>query len=197
MINTLLILASTSAARQAMLRQAGLNFQTVASGVDEAALKQGFSGPPHALALALAEAKARVVAASHPGALVIGADQLLVCEGKVFDKPATLPAAEDHLRQLAGRTHSLVTAACMVRDGEMIWSHVESATLTMRNLSEDFLASYLTAEGEEVCGCVGAYRLEGMGSQLFTRIEGDYFTILGLSLLPLLGFLRAAGVLAA
>jgi septum formation protein len=192
-----LILASTSTTRQAMLAQAGFNFQVVGSGVDEAALKHGFSGPPEALALALAEAKARAVAASHPGALVLGADQLLVCGEKIFDKPESLEAAAAHLRQLAGRTHRLVTAACVMRDGAVAWSHVESATLTMREFSEDFLASYLAASGAEILGCVGAYRLEGLGAQLFTRIEGDYFTILGLSLLPLLGFLRAAGVLAA
>ncbi|MGO9816598.1 MAG: Maf family protein [Acidocella sp.] len=192
-----LILASTSAARQAMLRQAGLDFAAIPSGVDEAALKQGFAGTPEELALALAAAKARAVGASHPGALVLGADQLLVCDGAVFDKPADLDEAAAHLRRLSGRTHQLVTAACVVTGGEIAWSHVERATLSVRELSEAFIARYLAAEGKEVLGCVGAYRLEGLGAQLFTRIEGDHFTILGLSLLPLLGFLRGAGVLAA
>ena len=193
----MLILASTSAARQAMLRQAGLDFAAIPSGVDEAALKQGFSGTPEELALALAAAKARAVAAAHPGALVLGADQLLVCESAVFDKPADLAEAAVHLRRLSGRAHQLVTAACVVRGGEVAWSHVERATLNVRELSDAFIARYLAAEGEEVLGCVGAYRLEGLGAQLFTRVEGDYFTILGLSLLPLLGFLRGAGALAA
>lgn len=193
---TRLILASTSAARRAMLRQAGLDFAAIPSGVDEATLKQGFTGTPEELALALAEAKARAVSAAHPQALVLGADQLLVCEGAVFDKPADLAEAALHLRRLSGRAHQLVTAACVVRGEEIIWSHAERATLEVRGLSEDFIARYLEAEGAEILGCVGAYRLEGLGAQLFTRVEGDYFTILGLSLLPLLGFLRAAGVLA-
>jgi septum formation protein len=192
-----LVLASTSAARQAMLRQAGLAFSAIASGVDEAVLKQGFIGTPDELALVLAAAKARAVSTAWPQALVLGADQLLVCEGAVFDKPADLAEAALHLRRLSGRAHQLVTAACVVRDGEILWSHAERATLEVRDLSEDFIARYLEAEGGEILGCVGAYRLEGLGAQLFTRVEGDYFTILGLSLLPLLGFLRAAGVLVA
>ncbi len=193
----MLILASTSAARQAMLRRAGLDFAAIPSGVDEAALKQGFAGTPEELALALAAAKARAVAAAHPAALVLGADQLLVCDGAVFDKPADLVEAAAHLRRLAGRTHQLVTAACVATGGEIAWSHVERATLSVRELSEAFIDRYLAAEGEEILGCVGAYRLEGLGAQLFTCVEGDYFTILGLSLLPLLGFLRGAGALAA
>ncbi len=193
----MLILASTSAARRAMLTQAGLVCAAHPSGVDEAALKRGFAGPPSDLAAHLAAAKARAVGQAHPQALVIGADQLLVCAGRVFDKPASLDEAAAHLRHLAGQTHELVTAVCVARGTELVWSHVETARLTMRPLSEDFLARYLAAEGEAVCACVGAYRLEGWGAQLFTRIEGDYFTILGLPLLPLLGFLRAAGALAA
>jgi septum formation protein len=196
-MGSMLILASTSSARQAMLRQAGLRFQAIGSGVDEAVLKQGFSGPPEALAQALAEAKARAVAAAHPGALVLGADQLLVCGEKVFDKPENLEEAAGHLRHLAGRTHRLVTSACVVRGNAVAWAHTEAATLTMREFTEDFLTSYIKAEGTEILGCVGAYRLEGLGAQLFSRVEGDYFTILGLSLLPLLGFLRGAGALAA
>ncbi len=192
-----LILASTSAARRAMLRQAGLDFAALPSGVDETALKQGFTGAPEDLALALAAAKARAVSAAHPRALVLGADQLLVCEGAVFDKPADLAEAAVHLRRLSGRAHQLVTAACVVQSGAVVWSHVERATLEVRSLSEDFIARYLEVEGAEILGCVGAYRLEGVGAQLFTRVEGDYFTILGLSLLPLLGFLRGVGVLAA
>lgn len=191
----MLILASTSAARQAMLRQAGLRFTAEASGVDEAAVKSSFAGPPAALALDLAGAKAVAVAARHPAALVLGADQLLVCEGQVFDKPPSLAAAAAHLRALSGRTHRLVTAVAVAEGERVVWSHTETATLTMRHLSDDFIAAYLAAEGEALCACVGAYRLEGPGAQLFTRVEGDFFTILGLSLLPVLGYLRARGVL--
>lgn len=192
-----LILASGSAARREMLRRAGLAFTAQPAGVDEAALKRGFTGPPDALAQSLAEAKARAVSAAHPAALVLGADQILVCNGTVFDKPADLATAAAQLRRLSGQVHQLVTAACVVQGGAVAWSHVEQATLEMRALSEDFIARYLAAEGEAVLGCVGAYRLEGLGAQLFHRVEGDYFTILGLSLLPLLGFLRAAGALEA
>jgi septum formation protein len=191
-----LILASTSIARREMLRAAGVEVQALPSGVDEALLKTGFSGTPAALALGLAQEKAKAVADAHPQALVIGADQLLVCEGRVFDKPADLAEAATHLRALSGRTHQLITAACVLQGDAVLWTHVETAQLTVRALSEDFISRYLAAEGVEILGCVGAYRLEGLGAQLFERVEGDYFTILGLALLPLLGFLRGCGALA-
>jgi septum formation protein len=164
--------------------------------LDEAALKRDFTGAPAELALALAQAKAAMVAAYTPEAMVIGADQVLVCDGQKFDKPATLPQAAEHLRRLSGRTHTLVTAVCVVQGEACLWSHVAQARLTMRPLSEAFIARYLKMEGEAALGSVGAYRLEGPGAQLFTAVEGDFFTILGLNLLPLLGFLRAADVLA-
>ena len=192
-----LILASISASRKAMLHNAGVAFEAMPSNVDEAALKSGVSGPPAALASALALAKANAVSAHHPQALVIGADQLLVCGDKVYDKPRNLAEAAAHLRALSGSTHHLVTAACLVQGGQQQWLQVEQANLTMRALSDSFLASYLAAEAAEILHCVGAYRLEGLGAQLFTRIEGDYFTVLGLPLLALLGALRARGVLAA
>jgi septum formation protein len=191
-----LILASTSAARREMLRAAGVEALALPSGVDEARLKAGFTGPPPALALHLAQEKAKAVAKSHPQAVVIGADQLLVCDGRVFDKPSDLAEAAAHLRALSGRTHQLITAVCVLQGDAVPWTHVETAQLTVRALSEDFITRYLAAEGAEILGCVGAYRLEGLGAQLFERIEGDYFTILGLALLPLLGFLRGCGVLA-
>lgn len=191
-----LILASTSAARRAMFSAAGIEALAIASGVDEAAQKAGFSGPPPALALALAQAKAAAVARAHPGAIVIGADQLLVCDGKIFDKPADLAEAAAHLRAFSGRTHELITAVCVMQGAAVLWTHIESPRLTVRELSDAFITRYLAAEGEQILGCVGAYRLEGWGAQLFARIEGDYFTILGLPLLPLLGFLRSNGVLA-
>ena len=191
-----LILASTSAARRAMFRAAGIEALAVASNVDEAALKAGFSGPPPALALALAQAKAAAVARTHPGALVIGADQLLVCDGKIFDKPTNLAEAATHLRAFSGRSHELITAVCVMQGDTLLWTHIESPRLTIRPLTEAFIARYLAAEGEQILACVGAYRLEGWGAQLFDRIEGDYFTILGLPLLALLGFLRSCGALA-
>jgi septum formation protein len=191
-----LILASTSAARRHMFGAAGIQAHFCASGVDEAALKAGFTGAPPELALALAEAKARAVARTDPGAFVIGADQLLVCDGNIFDKPEDLAEAAAHLRLLSGRTHELITAVCVLQGDTVLWTHVDTARLTVRPLSEDFIASYLAAEGAKILGCVGAYRLEGLGAQLFERVEGDYFTILGLPLLPLLDFLRSCGALA-
>lgn len=192
-----LILASISPSRKAMLTGAGVRFEALPPLVDEAALKSGFSGPPEALASALAQAKAQAISAQHPDALVIGGDQLLVCGGWIFDKPRDLAEAASHLRRLSGQTHELVTAVCLVQGGELVWPHVGSAHLSMRGFSEAFLQAYLAAEGDEILHCVGAYRLEGLGAQLFTRVEGDYFTVLGLPLLALLGALRARGVLAA
>lgn len=192
-----LILASVSVARRTMLTQAGITARFLPSHVDESALKASFKGPPPALALALAEAKAQSVAQAHKEAFVIGADQLLVCNAKIFDKPADLTEAAAHLRALSGQMHELVTAVCVTQGGEMRWRHVERVRLTMRPLSEALIARYLEAEGQEILGCVGAYRLEGWGAQLFEQVEGDYFAVLGLPLLPLLGFLRGAGLLEA
>ncbi len=180
-----------------MLAGAGVPFNAIPPDVDEAAVKAGFSGPPQALASTLAQAKAQSVSAQHPDALVIGGDQLLVCGGRIYDKPRDLNEAAAHLRGLSGQTHELVTAVCLVQGGALIWPHVESAHLSMRGFSENFLQAYLAAEGEAILHCVGAYRLEGPGAQLFTRVEGDYFTVLGLPLLALLGALRGRGVLAA
>jgi septum formation protein len=187
------ILASGSSARREMLAAAGVKFSVMPADVDEPAMKSSSPAAPGALALDLAVAKARRIAALAPGALVIGADQILVCEGERFDKPESLGAAAVHLRTLRGKTHQLVTASCVVRDTQTLWSHVETPVMTVRDFSEAFLADYLAAEGDAVRACVGAYRLEGLGMQLFARIEGDYFTILGLPLLALLGFLRECG----
>ncbi len=192
----LLILASASAARLAMLRQAGVKCFCMPAALDEAAVKRVFDGPAEELALALARAKAAEVAVHYPNALVIGADQLLICEGERFDKPVGLEGAAAQLRRLSGRTHELVTAVSVHRGATTLWAHLGAARLTMRALSEEFIADYLRVEGEAVCGAVGAYRIEGLGVQLFEAVEGDYFTILGLPMLPLLGFLRDAGALA-
>lgn len=191
-----LILASLSASRKALLNGAGVSFTAMPSYVDEAALKATFSGSAEALAIALATTKATKISLLHPAALVIGGDQLLVCDGQIYDKPHDLAEAATQLRALSGREHALLSAVCLVQNGQRLWSHAQSAQLTMRRFSDAFLAGYLAVEGDEILSCVGAYRLEGPGAQLFERIEGDYFTVLGLPLLALLSALRAQGVLA-
>jgi septum formation protein len=193
-----LILASASKARRAVLEGAGLSFEIRVAGVDEAAIKEAAQAEgiaPDEAALILADAKAERVAASAPAALVIGADQLLVCDDAWFDKPPDMAAARAHLQCLRGRAHELVTALVCHRGGQRIWQHVAKPRLRMRDFSDAFLNAYLAAEGEALLSSVGAYRLEGHGAQLFDKIEGDQPAILGMPLLPLLGFLRQHGVL--
>jgi len=190
------VLASISMSRRMLLEGAGIEFTAVAPGVDEAAVKAQFPDADAAsLATVLADRKALAVSIRTPGALVIGGDSTLACEGHLFDKPVDLTAAREQLRSLRGRVHELLSAVSVARDGVVAWRHVASAQLTMRSFSDDFLARYITVSGDALTTSVGAYRLEGLGAQLFERIEGDYFTILGLPLLPLLGWLRTAGVL--
>jgi septum formation protein len=145
-------------------------------------------------AAALAELKALRVSSAQPGVPVIGADQILVCDDVWFEKPGDKTRARSQLEALRGRDHELVTSVCVALGGAVIWRHGARARLTMRSFSDEFLAEYLVAEGAAVHDCVGAYRLEGLGAQLFARVEGDYFAILGLPLLPLLDFLRGHGV---
>jgi septum formation protein len=193
-----LILASASIARARLLKYAGVDVAVEPASIDEAAIKQRFRAANRGAAdcaRALAEAKARRVSARHPRALVIGADQILVCGSEWLDKPEGLEAARAQLRALRGRTHVLETAACAVRADERLWSDAGAPQLRMREFSDAFLDEYLAAEGDDVFASVGAYRLEGRGVQLFERIEGDYFAILGLPLLPLLAFLRKQGQL--
>jgi len=193
-----LILASASASRAAMLRNAGLEIEILPAAVDEDSVKHSVrqeGGDTNAAAGLLAALKARRISRNHPDALVIGADQMLQCGADWYDKPADIGEARDHLRRLRGRSHMLVTAAVVACDDRIIWSHTDTATLHMRAFSDAFLDDYLDRLGASVTETVGCYRLEGPGAQLFNRIDGDFFTILGLPLLPLLDFLRGHGIL--
>lgn len=193
-----LILASQSLSRRALLEGAGLSFEAMPAAVDEAAIKEAARAEGHTAAdtaILLADAKAARIARRHPEATVIGADQLLVCEGEWFDKPADLAAARDHLHRLRNRAHELVTAMVVWRNGKRAWHHLATPRLAMRDFSEAFLDEYLAREGGFVTQSVGAYRLEGMGIQLMRDIRGEHTAILGLPLLPLLAYLRDAGVL--
>jgi septum formation protein len=195
-----LVLASASPVRALLLERAGLDIACDPAGLDEAEIKAAFrrEGRDAAdCAMALAEAKAARVARRHPGALVVGADQLLVCGETWLDKPADLAEARRQLQGLRGRRHELVTAVALRRDNAPLWRRIERPTLVMRDFSDTFLEAYLAAAGAGALGSLGAYQIEGLGVQLFTRIEGDYFTILGLPLLPLLDCLRGLGALAA
>jgi septum formation protein len=190
-----LILASASATRAKMLRDAGVTVEIVPSGVDENAIKRTYRAegrPASDLAIALAEAKAQAV---NREGLVLGSDQVLNFNGEVFDKPNDMAAARAQMQSLRGQTHELLSAAVLIRNGETVWQSVGRATLTMRDFTEDFLDTYLAAEGEAVLWTVGGYRIEGIGAQLFERVEGDYFTILGLPLLDVLKALRGKGVI--
>ena len=189
-----IILASGSATRRHLLTEAGLTFSARAVAVDEPALRdaaQAEGATGEEAALILAEAKAARI--RDPEAVVIGADQILVHGERWLSKPDDLPAARAKLWSLRGQTHTLATAIAVYCGGRMIWHHVESPALTMRSFSEDFLDAYLDAEGHHVLGSVGCYRLEGLGVHLFDRIEGSHSSILGLPLVPLLGFLRQHG----
>ena len=191
-----LILASGSAARAELLRQARVPFDVEAASVDEASVKASLSAegaPPRDVADVLAELKARRVASARPEALVLGADQVLVCEGRMLDKPADLDDARSQLLFLRGKAHELLSAAVVFEDGAPVWRHVGRAQLVMRSFSDAFLDGYLEGDAD-VLDCVGAYRLEADGSQLFNRVQGDYFSVLGLPLLEVLGFLRTRGV---
>lgn len=191
------ILASTSASRRALLAGAGVPFTARSPGVDEAAAKAALLGEglgPRDMADALAELKAVRLRAGD--ALVIGADQTLDFEGELIDKAGSLDEARERLQRLRGKPHKLHAGVVVAQGGQPIWREVQTATLWMRPFSDDFLDDYLAREGEAVLSSVGCYRLEGVGVQLFSRIDGDYFTILGLPMLGLLDLLRRQGALA-
>jgi septum formation protein len=197
-----LILASASPFRRRMLEAAGLQFEAVPAEVDEGALKRRLAAAvpkpgPAAIAEALAVAKAEAVSGGHPQAVVLGADQVLALGDELFDKPGDLAAARMQLERLRGRTHCLHTAVALARGGRTVWTRVEDATLTMRSFSAEFLDRYLARSGTRLCQTVGAYEIEGAGIQLFERVEGDHFTIIGLPLVPLLAELRTRGAIAA
>jgi septum formation protein len=191
------ILASKSAARRAVLEGAGVPFEAVGSGVDEDVTKGDLltrRATPRQVAEALAEEKALAVSVGRPD-LVVGADQTLEFQGRLYDKTGTIDAARERLKTLRGKPHMLHSAVVVAERGAVVWRETQSATLRMRDFSDGFLEAYLAAEGEAALGSVGCYRLEGQGVQLFSKIEGDYFTILGLPLMGLLELLRKRGVL--
>ncbi|API60078.1 septum formation protein Maf [Tardibacter chloracetimidivorans] len=195
----MLVLASGSAARTALLTAAGVAHDVMVAQVDEDSAKQAFKErglQPRDIADGLAELKAVKVSQRRPEALVLGADQILAAEdGGLLDKPGSREEAADQLRSLRGKDHVLISSAVIALGGQPIWRAVDEARLTVRNFSDSFLKAYLDHEWPAISGCVGGYRLEAMGAQLFSRIRGDHFTILGLPLLPVLDFLRVRGEL--
>ena len=193
----MLILASESASRKSILTAAGVSYESVPARIDEAGVTDEMRGRPvRDVADRLAELKALKVSQRHPGAFVLGSDSMLEIErGEWLEKPGTPDGLRAQLRRLRGRSHKLISAAVVARDGQALWRHVEVATLAVRDFSEDWLEGYVSACGAEVLSSVGGYHLEGLGAQLFTRIEGDQFVVRGLPLLAVLGWLREAGEL--
>jgi septum formation protein len=192
----MIVLASQSASRKAMLAAAGVEFRASPANLDERALEAGLAGAsPDRVALALAEAKALAVSCEQPDALVLGSDSLVEVAGQRFDKPASRQDAARHLRFFAGKVMRLHSAAALARAGEVAWKHAAMASLHVIDMSDHFIEAYLDAEWPAVAGCVGVFRVEARGVQLFERIEGDHFTVLGMPLLPVLGALRDLGEL--
>jgi septum formation protein len=192
-----LVLASRSASRSAVLAGAAIPVEIVPADIDERVIEaRAGTKSPSQIALVLARAKADAVAAKLPGRLVLGADQTLALGDRLFAKPGDLAAARDQLKSLRGRTHELHSGLVLVRNDTVLFEHCETARLTMREFTDRFLDSYLETAGLAVMASVGAYQVEGAGIQLFARIEGDHFTILGLPLLQLLHYLRSTGCLA-
>jgi septum formation protein len=194
-----LILASSSKSRAKLLEAAGLAFIVEPPGLDESAMRQAVGGDealaPHDVAEVLARAKAEAVSEVAPKAYVIGGDQVLPFGDVIMSKPESMEAARRQLLDLSGKTHTLHTSVAVATNGETIWTDTTVATLTMRKLSPEFIGRYLAAAGEEVLSSVGAYQIESIGVQLFEKIDGDYFSTLGLPLIPLLDTLRREGVI--
>jgi len=193
----MLVLASGSASRRALLTAAGVNFTTDPADLDEAALMaQLHSAGAETMARSLAEQKALTVSHRHPGQIVLGGDSVIAFGGDYLSKCASLDEARNLLQRLSGHTHLLVSAAALARDGALLWAHASPCQMTMRKLSPQFLEDYLAREGEAILSSVGCYHFEGRGAQLFDRVDGDYFSVLGLPLLPVLAQLRKEGLLA-
>jgi len=192
-----LLLASQSASRRAMLTAAGVRFDATAAGVDEDAAKASLAGTkPRDLADALAELKAVKVSLRHPDRLVLGSDSVVaLADGSLLDKPESREQAAEHLARMSGTRHELWSAAVVAEAGRPVWRHVEAARMHVRPLSPAFIDWYLDREWPAIAGCVGCYRIEGPGAQLFSRIEGSQFTVLGLPLLNVLDYLRVRGML--
>lgn len=198
MTDNALILASKSSSRRAMLDAAGVEYKSVPADLDERGLEAGLQdAAPSEIAEALSVAKAAAVARLHPDALVLGSDSLLVAGGQRFDKPTSREDAAVHLRHFSGKVIELHSAAALVRGDTCEWTHTDRARLTVRDLSDEFIEHYLSVEWPEIGYTVGCFRIEAMGVQLFERIEGDQFTVLGMPLIPVLGALRDEGVLIA
>lgn len=194
------VLASTSVTRQRLLRAGGVDFVAEAAAVDEASIIESLvaeKAKPRDVADILAELKAVKVSARHPQAFVIGADQVLSLGSEIFQKPADRDGARAQLMRLRGSTHVLSSAVCVAREGSVVWRMVDEARLTMRAFSDAFLEAYLVEAGEDILSSVGGYHVEGLGIQLFSRIDGDAFTIQGLPMLPLIDFLRTHGIVRA
>ena len=192
----MIILASQSASRKAMLTAAGVEFIAMPAHLDERAIEAGMAGaPPGDIARGLAQAKAEAVSRENPAALVLGSDSLVEVAGRRFDKPASRDDAAAHLRFFSGKMMQLHSAAALARGGAAVWQCDAVALLHVHDLSEEFIESYLAAEWPAVAGCVGVFRIEGRGVQLFERIAGDHFTVLGMPLLQVLGALREFGEL--
>ena len=198
MTQTEIILASKSTARQQILENAAVPFRWIDANIDETDIKEkslDLGKRPETIAHELAKAKAQLISNRYLNALVIGCDQLLCLNSKIYDKPTCLIDAATHLKSFRNYTHKLIASVVIMKAGELIWSYTDEANMHVHELSDEFIETYLKIEGEKVLTSVGAYRLEGMGTQIFERIDGDYFTILGLPLLPLLEELRNQGIL--
>jgi len=192
-----IILASGSQIRRDILESAGIKFTVKTKPVDEAAIKQAMlaeNAKPREIADALAEAKATRISQNLPG-LVIGADQIMVMDGQLFDKPKNIDEARERLMFMRGKKHSLIGAVVICENGKPVWRHLAKTVLSMRDFSDNFLDDYLDVEGEGILSSVGAYKFEGRGAQLFSHVEGDFFSVLGLSLLPVMDYLRTRGAL--
>jgi septum formation protein len=193
----MLVLASGSASRKALLTAAGVAFTTDPADLDEAALMAELhSAGAETMARSLAEQKAVTVSRRHPGQIVLGGDSVIAFGGEYLSKCATLDEARGLLQRLSGHTHLLVSAAALAKDGALLWAHASPCQMTMRDLGPQFLEDYLAREGEAILSSVGCYHFEGRGAQLFDRVDGDYFSVLGLPLLPVLVQLRKEGLLA-